>query len=362
MLYLFSPLMVAFSRNIQPDALALGLLLFGLERMDLTREHGPRSFAWLMVGGAATGIAASMDGSLFPLLALPLFFGGRPRLSQIAAVLLSASLAVCWFIHAAGLGDGSILAAMVGRAESPWGGAAHWFSPAVVSGLAGTLVVSVLSPLGVFLLSVAGYRGALAPALRPFVCGAGLVLLSALLFTPVYALRSFEFLPLVPFASVLVGGGLFALLTRSPGGMRTGLLALALLLAVPSVWLGQDYVARATERDDRVELLGHIVSALVLAGSPVIVSDRHPQSLLYTMDRRGWSRGDLSLVEIGQLEQAGARFLLITDSSPVWANRPFRNQLVETRLVVARSDGFVLLGLRGPGGEPGVAGVPGLTQ
>ena len=143
---------------------------------------------------------------------------------------------------------------------------------------------------------------------------------------------------------------------------RPALAALALLLAVPSVWLGQDYIARATERDHRVELLGHIVSALVLAGSPVIVSDRHPQSLLYTMDRRGWSRGDLSLVEIGQLEQAGARFLLITDSSPVWANRPFRNQLVETRLVVARSDGFVLLGLRGPGGEPGVAGVPGLTQ
>lgn len=361
-LYLFSPLMVAFSRNIQPDVLALGLLLFGLERMDFGREGGPKSLLWFVLGGVASGIAASMDGSLLPLLALPLVFGGRPRLPRSFATLLSASLALVWFVHAGRLGGGSVLAALLGGGESPWGGPAQWFSPAVVSGLGGTVVGSVLSPVGVLLLGIGGYRGMRAPALRPFRWGAGLVLLSALVFTPAYALRSFEFLPLVPFASVLVGVGIRTLLTPSPGRARSGLLALALLLCVPSMWLGQDYVARATERDQRVELLGHIVSALVLAGSPVVVSDRHPQSLLYTMDRRGWSRGDLSLAELGRLEQAGARFLLITDSSPVWTNRPLRSQLVETRRVVARSDGFVLVGLRGSGGVLGVSGVPGLGQ
>ena len=362
LLYLFSPLMVVFSRNIQPDVLALGLLLFGLDRMDLARESGPMSVGWLALGGGAAGLAASMDGSLLPLLALPLLSGGRPCLRQGVAALLAASLAVLWFVHAGRLGDGSILAAMVGGGGSPWGGPTQWFSPAVVSGLGGTAVISVLSPLGVLLLGVGGYRGMKTPALRPFLWGGGLVLLSTLVFTPVYALRSFELLPLVPFASVLVGGGAVALLSSTTGRTRVVTLALVLLLTVPSMWLGGEYVAKATERDQRVELLGHIVSALVLAGSPVVVSDQHPQSLLYAMDRRGWGRADLSLAEVGRLEQAGARFLLITDRSPVWTNRPFRSQLIETRPVVARSDVFLLVGLRGPGGVPGVSGVPGVKQ
>jgi hypothetical protein len=48
LLYLFSPLMMAFSRNIQPDVLALGLLLAGLERIDSSRDGGRVWLLWLV--------------------------------------------------------------------------------------------------------------------------------------------------------------------------------------------------------------------------------------------------------------------------------------------------------------------------
>jgi hypothetical protein len=362
LLYLFSPLMVAFSRNIQPDVLALGLLLLGLERIDSSRGGGRCWVLWLVLGAASAGLGASMDGTLLPLLLLPLLGLGSPSWRPALAVLFAALPPLVWFTHAGHLGDGAFLAALFGGVQSPWGGPASWFSMGSVSALGGTVLVASLSPLGVLLLALGGREVMQDKALLPFVWGAGLVVLSGLVFTAAFSLRSFELLPLVPFVSVLMGPGLLHLLRPSVGGRLWATRGLAFLLFLGSCWLGGDYIARATERDRRVELVGHIVSAAVLPESPIVVSDRHPQSLLFSMDRRGWHRGDLSIADLSQLEQAGARFLLITDHSPAWNNRPFRSQLEETRRVVARSETFILVGLRGPSATPGVSGVPGLKQ
>jgi hypothetical protein len=303
-----------------------------------------------------------MDGTLLPLLALPLLGVGSPGRRSSLAVLLAALPPLVWFTHAGHLGDGAFLAALFGGVQSPWGGPASWFSMGTVSALGGTVLVAGLTPLGLLLLLLGGREVMQGRALRPFLWGAGLVALSALVFTAAFSLRSFELLPLVPFVSVLLGPGFLRLVRPSRGGRALALRGLALLLFLGSCSLGGEYMVRATERDRRVELVGHIVSAAVLADSPIVVSDRHPQSLLFSMDRRGWHRGDLSIADLSQLEQAGARFLLITDHSPAWSNRPFRSQLEETRSVVARSETFILVGLRGPSATPGVSGVPGVKQ
>jgi hypothetical protein len=367
-LYLFSPLMFAFSRNIQPDVLALGIVLIGLERIDRSRDRGGASELWLVLGALGVGAGASMDGSLLPLVVLAAVVGeaqsrpGRSALRVLLAFLLASLPPLVWFLHAQHLGDGSFLAAIFGGGQSPWGGPALWFSSASVSALGGTLLVTVLTPLGLLLLALTGKAVWQDLALRNFSVGALLVLVSAGVFTAAFSLRSFEWLPLVPFASVLMGPGLLAALSPTGLGPRWVVRGLALSLLIVSIGLGGSYVDRALARDQRVEFLAHIVSAAVLAQTPIVVSDRHPQSLLFAMDRRGWHRGDLSLAEIQRLEQAGARFLLITSTSPAWTNRPFRFQVEETRPVVARGADFVLTGLRGQGSTRGVSGVPGVGQ
>ena len=109
-LYLFSPLGVVFSRNIQPEALALGVLLLGLERCDASRDRsGSLALFLLAAGGLLCGLGVSMDGSLLFFLPLAgLLAGGfvgtnrsddhwrRGVLGSLAALVLP----IIWYAFA----------------------------------------------------------------------------------------------------------------------------------------------------------------------------------------------------------------------------------------------------------------------
>ena len=48
----------------------------------------------------------------------------------------------------------------------------------------------------------------------------------------------------------------------------------------------------------------------------VVVADRHPQTIIYAVDRRGWHRTELPRLELRKLQGLGADYLLITDTVP----------------------------------------------
>lgn len=362
LLYLFSPLCVVFSRNLQPDMFALGLFLWGLERLDRSRGGGRRELVWLVAGALLLGLASSVDGSLILLLPLALLVAGTGEGGALApsrgvsALVLALSVPTYWFLHFVGLDSGGILAAMFGAGDSPWGGASSWFSLTSVRALGGNLFVVLLTPLG-FLALVAGGKTWLGEReFRPFVLGLVLVGLSVLVFTGAFSRRSFELLPAIPFASVLAGAGIGACFrgtSRVSPALAWKVSGVLLLVAMVT---GLSFGHRSLQRDRRIETIGHIVAASVLKESPIVVSDRHPQTLLYAMDRRGWQRGALSLADLSDLERLGARFLLLTDTSPSWSNRPFRVQVAETRRVVARTETWLLIGLKRTGGTGGISG------
>ncbi|MEE2829312.1 MAG: hypothetical protein VX498_09000 [Myxococcota bacterium] len=368
-LYLFSPLALVFSRNIQPDALALGLLLLGLERCDASCDGPGRKALLLLVAGALVcGLGVSMDGNLLfflPLVALlGAGLGSRDRgelrwLRGVLAGLVAAAGPVLWYaLMASRLGDGGLVSSLFGRGDSPWGGPEHWFSLAAWRAVGGVLVVQAITPVGLPALAFGLAGLPRSRALRPFALALALFLLGMVVLTGSYQLRNFELLGVLPFVSVLAGAGLHSWwIGETPLSRRNGqaLGGLALLL---SLVLGTLFVHGALQRDLRIERLGLSLASTVLKGSPIVVSDRHPQTLLFMMNRRGWQRREMSLAEVDVLERSGARFLLVTSSSPSYADPVFLGQLLEARRLAARSRGWILVGLRGTGRGGGVSGVP----
>ena len=379
LLYLFAPLGVVMSRNIQPDSIALGIFLASLLLLDLRRDAASRarSTGLFLSGGLALGLSLAMDATLVGGLAAPLWLawkapstgdsssgtGGVPGVARLVVLALLAFLPLAlWVTHLQDQGRPNVLGLLVGWTASA---GALWGMILELSSwrpMVGTGLVALLTPLGVVAILALFLRRDALEELTPFVLG---LFGFALWFLPwglLFGSRTFEFYPVLPFVSVAVGSGLLASWERAyelPRLPRLLASAGLLSLLVVSIILGLNFSSKAHQRDSRVELWGSLLPTLVEEDRPMVVSDVAPETILVISDRRGWAGQRLSMSAIARFEQAGARYLLLTSESPMWMNRGFRMQLAETRPEVARAEKFVVYGLRGQSTVgPGVSGVP----
>jgi hypothetical protein len=168
-----------------------------------------------------------------------------------------------------------------------------------------------------------------------------------------FRLHNYYQLLLVPFASVLCGvGGLTAFTRLRDAAMsrqqRVTWAAGAALLALWTALAGGFFVADAARTDRRLTATGQQLQAVVGRGEAVVVVDRHPQSVLFAADRRGFHRSSTSFGEVLELERAGARFVFITETSTSFSDAGLVVQLQESRRLAARSHTWLLYALNPP--------------
>ena len=374
-LYFFSPLALAFSRTIQPDAMALCMLLWSLERADAAGDREPHGLLSALVAGLLGGLAVASKGTLgfaAPLaVLLAVGRGGRGSLTRaagLAAPLLLIPSAWYWHAHAH-LGAEGATFGLWGVGAHKWGGPALWFDLGTWRALLGTLVTHTLTPVGLALAAVGVAISRRRPGLLPWGLGLVLGLVAMFVVAEGFRLHSYYQLLLVPFASVLVGAGALELRRRGQEagrGMAAALLAVVLALGGLSALQGLTFARDALLRDSRIETAGLALSYVVPVGRALVVVDRHPQTLLYAIDRRGWHRSRVGYGDVMELEDFGAEFLLLTGTSPSWSDHGLLSALQDERPLVARSPGWLLFQLqRGvarpaarPAAMPGVSGDP----
>jgi len=359
LLYAFSPLAVVFSRNIQPDALAVLLLLLAIERADASSE-GQGAAPWIasFLAGVAMGLAIAVKGTLallLPLLPAILLARRRPgaRRRAVLAILSALCLPALWYWHAHyTLGVDGASFGLWGKTAHKWGRPALWFQLATWRAIVGSFITHTLSPIGVLLLIRGAVLARRQAELRMFVVavllfGSGFVVLAE-----GFALHNYYQLPLVPFASVLCGaalvdaGGRLAQWGALTGRMRAAVGASALLLAVLSVQVGASFVDQSLLRDQRVEALSRGVSAVLPRKHSVVITDRHPQTIMYAIDRRGWHRTALPPRELRKLQGLGAEYLLITSSVSEFRDPLMIAYLRLAAIREATGPGWVLYKLR----------------
>lgn len=352
-LYALSPLAVLFSRNIQPDALAVALLLAGIERADAAggRERG--SALPIVLAGGLFGLAIACKGTMafwLPLLpALALRAPRPPTPALIGSVACAVLLGGGWYLHAHQLGELGASFKIWGAASGKWGSFATWFDLGTWRYLIGTAISHTGTLIGVALAAVGVYEARREPALRPWVVGLGLGAVAMLVVTAGFRDHNYYQLPLVPFLSVLAGAGAHAVWQARQGVGRGAVgagAAVLLGLLLLSVYQGRLFVQQGMEQDTRIGVVAASAAAVLPPQVATVVVDRHPQTLLFALDQRGWHRQTLTVAELDQLEAWGAEALLITDRSPSWSDEAFVRTVRSARPLVARGDGWNLLRLR----------------
>jgi len=359
LLYAFSPLAIVFSRTIQPDALAVLLMLCALERADFAtdREGG---FGWLAVllSGLAAGIAIAVKGTmamLLPLLPALLLVRRRPlgALKASLALVPAVVLPALWYWHAhVTLGAEGASFGVWGDTAHKWGGPSLWFSLGTWRAIVGYVIAETLTPLGLLLVLRGVVVARRSAELRMYVAALLLVALGSVVLAEGFRLHDYYLLPLVPFASVLLGAALVDGAKRlaswgalSPR-MRAGIGLSVLLLATVSVQVGWGFVSRSVQRDSRVEEVSRGAAAVLPRLSSVVVADRHPQTIIYAVDRRGWHRTRLPPRELRKLQGLGAEYLLITDTVPAFRDPELHAYLRLGALREASGPGWVIYKLR----------------
>ena len=354
-LYFFAPLALAFSRTVQPDALALCLLLWGLERADAAGDRESRGLPGALLAGLLGGLAVACKGTL--AFAAPLLLllaagrGGRsalPRAMALAGPLVLIPLGWYWHAHAH-LGTDGATFGLWGEGAHKWGGLSIWLDAETWRAVLGTLVFHTLTPVGGVLAAFGVGCARQHPGLRPWALGLGLGLVAMVVVADGFRLHNYYQLPLVPFGSVLAGAGALELRRRSQGagrGAAAALLVVLLALGGLSALHGLTFARDALLRDSRIEVAGLALSYVVPAERALVVVDRHPQTLLYAIDRRGWHRTSVSYGGVLELEDLGAEYLLLTETSPSWSDPGLLASLQDERPLVARSPGWLLFQLQ----------------
>jgi hypothetical protein len=373
LLYAFSPLAIVFSRNIQPDPMAVLLLLIGLERADAAAERDGAS-AWLgaLVAGLAMGLAVAAKGTLALFLPLiPAILWARHRsvaapraaLALLPAVLIPA----LWYWHAhTTLGAEGASFGLWGASAHKWGGPGLWFDLATWRAILGSAAAETLTPLGLVLLVRGIVVARRDPELRMYVFGVLLLAVGCVVLAEGFALHNYYQLPLVPFASVLCGAALvdgskrLAQWGALSNRMRAGLAASALLLVIISVQVGAGFHSQSLRRDLRVEEVSRGASAMLPRQHSVVVADRHPQTIIYAIDRRGWHRTRLPPRELRKLQGLGAEYLLLTDTVSEFRAPEMHRYLRLAAVREASGPGWVLYWLRAaPPLQPAASTAPG---
>ena len=359
LLYAFSPLAIVFSRNIQPDALAVLLLLLAIERADRSSAgEGIRSNGAALCAGAALGLAIAVKGTVALLVPLvPAILWARRRggvLGKVLLVLVPALLLpALWYWHAhQTLGAEGASFGIWGKTAHKWGSPGLWFSLSTWRPIVGSAIVQTLSPLGALLL----VRGALLARpqaeLRMFVVALLFVAAGSVLFTEGFVLHNYYQLLAVPFASVLCGaalvdvGGRLASWGALSSRMRAAIALSVLVIFILSLQMGATFVGESLRRDQRVEELSLGVSAMLPRKHSVVVVDRHPQTIIYAIDRRGWHRTALHPRELRKLQGLGAEYVLLTSSVDEFRDPLMLAYLRLAAIREASGAGWVLYRLR----------------
>ena len=359
LLYAFSPLALVFSRNIQPDALAVLLLLVAVERADAAAEPKPGPFwATGLLAGFALGLAIAAKGTMALFLPLIPFLWlvrrGRAALPVLLLTLLPALVVpTLWYWHAH-----EVLAAegasfgLWGKSAHKWGTPTVWFSLATWRAIFGAAAAETLSPLGVILLCRGAFIARRTPELRLYVVAVLLLAAGSVVLAEGFRLHNYYQLPLVPFASVLCGAALVDAARRLAqwgalsGRMRAGIAVTVLLVTVLSLQVGRGFVSQSLQRDTRIEELSLGVAAVLPRRQSVVVVDQHPQTVIYAIDRRGWHRTRLPARELRKLQGLGAEYLLLTDTTPEFREPGMHDYLRLAAVRVANGPGWVLYRLR----------------
>jgi len=358
-LYGLSPLAVVFSRNIQPDALAIGFMLLALERSDRAGEGGGVLAA--LSGGLLAGVAVACKPQLFllwPLVPALLVArsSGPPAPVVIASSAVAALLPAAWVWHAhVHLGVDGATFGVLGAGANKWGGPALWFDPTTWRAIGGTLLMHAATPAGLFLAGLGVAAARTRAEFRPFVLGFALLGAGFLVLTAGYRLHNYYQLAGVPFLSVLAAAGWQQLQERLEGRQRVIASAGVGLLVAASAAAGFVFVQGALAIDERIELQALSVGAVVPPGKAVAVVDRHPQSVLYAMDRRGFHRTTLTLGELVELESYGAEYLALSTTSEAILDPGFLLQLKDSRRLEAVAGDWMLFRL-GAATQPAPAG------
>jgi len=359
LLYTLSPLAIVFSRNIQPDAMGVCLMLWAM----VTAEWARTSARWLGVLGAAVAsglllaLAVATTGKAvfwapLPLLLLLLRPGGLRWPATAIALGCAALLPAAWFWHAnVHLGAEGATFGLWGQGAHKWGYPGVWLDLDAWRYILGTLFSHTLTPLGAALAAGGIVLTKRCPGLWPFVVGVGLGLASFVAVTDAYRLHDYYQLSLIPFASVLAGAGLWegwralASRGRSVGAWAIATAALALLAF--TILLGQAFVRHSLQIDERIELLARQVADHVAPGESVIVVDRHPQTVLFAMDRRGWHRSTMGFEDIRRFQWFGADYLLLTSGSDSWQDAELRELIQRSWSRAAHGPGWRLYAVGG---------------
>lgn len=351
LVYAFAPLAVLQSRAIQPDALALCLWLWGLERADAARGR----IGSLLLAGGLLGVGAACKAPLLFLLPAALLAAwprdGAVSWGGLAALALPAlGLPLAWMAWAHGvLGvDGAVIedwSAGSGR----WTSAAALVSAARWRAVLGMVVGGALTPVGTALAAL-GLGSSLQSVLgRVALAGALGTAAYALTALPAASTHTYDLTMLVPFGSVLVGLGILEA-RRVLAGDGTPSLRLALGAALVGAlgWTavaGPGLVRAGLQPDQRLLDTASEVTAVLPRGMAAVVVDRHPQTLMYLLDQRGWHRTALDPSDLGRLRILGAEALLVTESSATWADRDRMRDLLAPYPLVAKGEGWTLLRL-----------------
>jgi hypothetical protein len=304
------------------------------------------------------GLAIAVKGTLALLLPLlPAILLARRRVGTrrrvVLAMLCALWLPALWYWHAHyTLGAEGASFGLWGKTAHKWGSPSLWFHMATWRAIVGSTITQALSPIGVLLVIRGAVLARRQAELRMFVVAVLFVGAGFLVLAEGFALHNYYQLPLVPFASVLCGaalvdsGGRLAQWGALTGRMRAAIAASVLLLAVLSVQIGAVFVGQSLLRDQRVEDLSRGVSAILPRKSSVVITDRHPQTVMYAIDRRGWHRTFLPPRELRKLQGLGAEYLLITSSVSEFRDPQMLAYLRLAAIREASGPGWVLYKLR----------------
>jgi hypothetical protein len=335
----------------------VAFLLLALERADAASDR-PRAWGSIVAAGGFAALAIAVKGTtaffvvLVPVL-LVMRAGGPGMLGAAVASGLAFVPAAAWYWHAhAHLGvDGASFGVWGGEAGK-WGSVRIWLDVGTWRSILGTLVVHAATPLGFAAAVLGASRMRREPELRPFVLAGAAAVVSALVVAQGFRIHNYYQLAWLPFVSVLAGAGAWAVIQRV--GDRAGaveralVLALAIALGGWSILAGRGFVQKSLEIDPRMGATAPIVAAFVPPEAGIIVVDRHPQSLLYAMDRRGFHRTGTTMREVLQLQFLGAEFIYVSASaSAQWMG--LVAHLVDTEVALARGYDWWLFALRDRG-------------
>jgi len=351
LLYAFSPLGVVFSRNIQPDALAVGLLLLALDRADACEGEGRVLLRRALLATTLAALAVACKGTLaFYAVLVPVLLwlrSRRPLLGLCASVLLLA-LPALWYSHAYFVlgSDGASFGIWGSRAHK-WGSFNLWFDPLTWRAILGCFAVQTVSPIGLVLVLVGARQAVGREELRPVVLAMVLGAVAVVAVAEGFRLHNYYQLMFVPFCSVLLGVGLTELWGRlqSPAletRIRMAVLVTAGGILLLSVLWGSAFVRNSLQLDDRIALVSLGVQAVLPRNHSVIVVDVHPQSLLYAIDRRGWHRTRMDAREVRRLQGLGAEYFLVTNTSSTASDDRVLHYLQVAAEPVAHGPGWVL--------------------